>query len=108
MHAYFEEAHLAETERLLGNNDQRGFCKHLMNMVGLKGTKARSKQFIRDEDGTPLREKVRIRERWSEFCHKLRNTKSLKLDPTIIDLATATVKTVARRRTIRGREDGST
>ena len=54
--------------------------------VGLDGTKARGEQFMRDEDGTLLRDKVRIRERWSGFYHKLLNTKSLKLDPTIIDL----------------------
>ena len=61
MHAYFEE-YLAETERLLANDDQRGFPKH-QSTVGLGRTKARSEQFIRDEDGTLLRDKVRIRER---------------------------------------------
>ena len=34
LHAYLEE-YLAETERLLGNNDQRGFHKHLKSTVGL-------------------------------------------------------------------------
>ena len=75
----------------LANNHQRIFYKHLKSMVGLEGTKARSEQFLRDEDGTLLREEVRIRERWSGFYHKILNTKSLKLDPTVIDLfATAT------------------
>ena len=47
MHTYFD-AYLAETERLLANNAQRGLYK---NIVELEGTKARNEQFIRDEDG---------------------------------------------------------
>ena len=46
----------------------------------------RSEQSIRDEDGSLLRDKVRIREQWAGCCHKPLNTKSLKLDPTIMDL----------------------
>ena len=63
LHAYFEE-YLAETKRLLADNDQRGFYKHLKGTVGFGGRKARSEQFIMDEDGTLLRDKVRIRKRW--------------------------------------------
>ena len=33
LHAYFEE-YLAETERLLADNDQRGFYKHLKGTWG--------------------------------------------------------------------------
>ena len=62
LQAYFE-AYLAKTERLLANNDQRVFCKHLESTVGLKGAKARSEPFIRDEDVTLLRDKMRVRER---------------------------------------------
>ena len=36
--------------------------------------------------GTLLQDKVRIRKRWAGFQHKLLNTKSLNLDPTIVDL----------------------
>ena len=63
LHAYFEK-YLAETERLLADNDQRGFYKHLKGTVELGGRKAQSEQFITDEDGTLLRDKVRIRKRW--------------------------------------------
>ena len=56
--------YLAETERLLADNDQRGFYKHLHGTVGMGGRKARSEQFIMDEDGTLLRDKVRIRKGW--------------------------------------------
>ncbi|CAN0537537.1 unnamed protein product, partial [Laminaria digitata] len=62
---------LAETERFLANNDQRGFYKHLKSTVGLAGTNAKSEKFFRDEDGTLLRDKARICERWSGHFYKL-------------------------------------
>ena len=82
MPAYFE-AYLAETERLLADNDQRDFYKHLKGTAGLDGRKARREQFIRGEDGTLLRVKVRILERWERCFGTLLITKSSKLDPTI-------------------------
>ena len=66
LHAYFEE-YLAETKRLLADNDQRDFYKHLKGTVRLDGRKARSEQFIMDEDGTLLKDKVRILERWTGY-----------------------------------------
>ena len=36
-----------------------------------------------DEDGTILRDKVRIRERWGGYFQTVLNKKSPKLDPTI-------------------------
>ena len=85
--AYSEE-YLTETERFLANKLPReDFTSTFKRTVGLKGAKARSEQVIRDEHGALLRDKVRIRERWSGFYHKLSNTKSLKLDPTIIGLS---------------------
>ena len=81
LHAYFE-TNLAETRRLRADNDQRGFYKHLKGTMGLGGHKARSEQFIMDEDCTLLRDKVRIRERWGGFFQTLLNKKSPKLDPT--------------------------
>ena len=63
LHAYFEE-YLAETDRLLADNDQRSFYKHLKGTVGLGDRYARSEQFIVDEDSTLLRDKVLIRKRW--------------------------------------------
>ena len=70
----------------VSNNDQRGFWKHLKCTVGFGRKNARSEQVIRDEYGTLLRDAVRIRERWVRLFHNLLNTKSLKLDPTIIEL----------------------
>ena len=46
----------------------KGFETCLESTVGLEGTKARSEQFMVNEDGMLLREKVRIRERWAGFC----------------------------------------
>ena len=85
LHAYFEE-YLAETERLLADNDQRGFYKHLKGTVGLDSRKARSEQFIMDEDGTLLKDKVLVLERWAGYFGTLLNTKTPKLDPTISGL----------------------
>ena len=48
----------------------------------LEGPTARSEQFM-DEDGTILRDKVRIRERWGGYFQTVLNKKSPKLDPTI-------------------------
>ena len=85
LHAYFE-AYIAESERLLAEIDPGGFYKHLKRTLGVEVTKSRSEQYIRDEDGTFLRDKVRPCERWLGFCDKPLITKLVKLDPTIIDL----------------------
>ena len=82
LHAYVE-AYVTEPERLLANNDQRGFYKDLESTVGLEGDKARSEQFISDEYGTLLRDEVRVRRGWGWFNHRLLNTKSLIIDSTI-------------------------
>ena len=80
--AYLEE-YLVEMEIILADNDQRGFCKHLKSTVGLDGRKARSEQFIRDEDGTLPRDNVRIFKRWARFFGTLLTTTYSKLDLTI-------------------------
>ena len=76
----------AETDGRLADNDQRGFYKHMKGTVRLDGRKARSEQFIMDEDDTLLKDKVRILERWAGYFVTLLNTKSRKLDPTISGL----------------------
>ena len=85
MHSYFED-NIAEMEKLLTENNQRGFSEHLKGAVGTGGEKAVSEQYVRDEDGALLRDKVRIRKRWAGFSYRLLDTKSLALDPTIIEL----------------------
>ena len=59
LHAYLEE-YLADTERLLAENGQRGFYKYLKCTIRLGGRKAGSEQSIMDEDDTLLSDKVRI------------------------------------------------
>ena len=81
-HAHVQE-YLAEAERLLAENDQRGFYKHVKGTVGLAGRNVRSEQFIMDQDGTLLRGKVRIRERWGGFLQTVLNKNSPKLDPVV-------------------------
>ena len=54
---------LQKAERLLVDNDDRGFYKHLKGTVRLDDRNARSEQFIRDEEGTLLRDNMRILER---------------------------------------------
>ena len=44
VHSCFEE-HVAETEKLPAENDQRGFCKHLKGTVEIGEKKAMSGQF---------------------------------------------------------------
>ena len=82
VYAYFEE-YLAETERLLANNDQQGVYKHQKSTIGLEGKKARNEQVIRDENGTLLRRI--IRERLVRSFDKLLR-KSMKLGPSIIEI----------------------
>ena len=54
--------------------------------VGLGGRKARSEQFIMEEDVTPLRDKVSIRKRLGGGFQTLLNKKPPKLDLTITAL----------------------
>ena len=77
-HAHVEE-YLAEAERHLAENDQRSFHKHVRGTVGLAGRKVRSEQFIMNQDGTLLRGKVRIRERWGGFLQAVVNKNLLNL-----------------------------
>ena len=72
VHRYRTE-YVAQTERLLADNDQLGFFKLFKCTAGLKGQKARSEQFIVPEDSMVLREKVHVPERWVEFFHTLLN-----------------------------------
>lgn len=61
-----------------------------------------------DEDGTPLRDKVRIRQRWAGVFCQLRSQKQLTLDPTIIELPLkrAFARSLGNEAAIYGRDDG--
>ena len=59
-------------------DDQAGFCKHLMPM-NLEEKRERSSAYAKDEDGILLRDVELIRERWVRWLYTLVNTKSPKL-----------------------------
>ena len=63
--------------------DQFGFYKHLKGM-DVEGKRTFDSQYIKDEEGRLLRDNALIRERWVRWFHKLLNTKSPTLDPSIV------------------------
>ena len=64
--------------------NQFGFYKHLKGM-DVEGKMSFNSHYIRDEEGGFLRDIGLIRGRWVWWFHKLLNTKSSSLDPTIGD-----------------------
>ena len=62
--------------------DQRGFFQNIKS-VQLGETKKVESECVRDEEGTLLRDKGRIRERWVRFFRSLLNSKSDMLDADI-------------------------
>lgn len=60
LHTHFGQ-HLAETDRFLSDHDQQAFYVRLESTVEAGVRNAASEQLIMDEDGTLLRDKVRIR-----------------------------------------------
>ena len=80
---FFEE-YVRQLEGRIQEGDQFGFYKHLKGM-DVEGKRTFNSQYIRDEEGRLLRDIGHIRERWVRWFHKLLNTKSPTLDPTIVD-----------------------
>ena len=73
--------------RLVGRireGDPFGFYKHLKGM-DVEGKRTLNSQYIKDEEGRLLRDNALIRELWVRWFHKLLNTKSPTLDPSIVD-----------------------
>ena len=80
---FFEE-YVSQLQGRIREGDQFGFYKHLKGM-DVEGKRTLNSQYIRDEEGRLLRDIRLIRERWVRRFHKLLNTKSPTLDPTITD-----------------------
>ena len=78
----FFERHVVELEKQLRVGDQHGFFQNIKS-VQLEKTKKVESQCVCDEEGSLLRDKVRIRERWVRFFRSLLNAKSDMLDPDI-------------------------
>ena len=53
--------------------------------MGVDGKRTFNSKYIKDEEGRLLRNNGIIRERWVRWFHKLLNTKSPTLDPSIVD-----------------------
>ena len=51
----------------------------------MEGKRTFNSQCIKDEEGRLLRDNAPIRERWVRWFHKLPNTKSRTLDPSIVN-----------------------
>ena len=80
---FFEE-YVSQLEGRIRESDQFGFYNHLKGM-DVERRRTFNSQYIRDEEGRLLRNIGLIRERWVRWFHKLQNTKSPTLDPTITD-----------------------
>ena len=80
---FFEE-YVSQLEGRIREGDRFGFYKHLKGM-DVEGKRTFNSQYIRDEEGRLLRDIGLISERWVRWFHKLLNTKSPTLDPTITD-----------------------
>ena len=52
--------------------------------MDVEGKRTFNSQYIKDEEGRLLRDNALIRERWVRWFHKLLNTKSPTLDPSIV------------------------
>ena len=78
----FFERHVVELEKQLRMGGQHRFFQYIKS-VQLEETKKVESQCVRDEEGTLLRDKWRIRERWMRFFRSLLNSKSDMLDADI-------------------------
>ena len=78
----FFERHVVELEKQLRTGDQHGFFQNIKS-VQPEETKKVQSQCVRHEEGTLLRDKGRIRERWVRFFRSLLNSKSDMLDADI-------------------------
>ena len=79
----FFERHVVELEKELRMGDQHGFFQNIKS-VQLEETKKVESQCVRDEEGTLLRDKGRIRERWVRFFRSLLNSKPDMLGADIL------------------------
>ena len=80
----FFEDHVSQLEGRIREGDQFGFYKHLKGM-DVEEKRTFNSQYIEEEESRLLRDKALIRERWVRWFHKLLNTKSPILDPSIVD-----------------------
>ena len=80
----FFEDYVSQLEGRIREGDQFGFYKHLEGM-DVEQKRTFNSRYIKDEESRLLRDNALIRERWVRWFHKLLNTKSPTLDPSIVD-----------------------
>ena len=73
---------VSQREVRIKDSDQFGFNKHLKQMDFEKKSCCHN---IKDAEGSLLREKGLIRDRWVQWVSTLHNTKSPALDPNIVE-----------------------
>ena len=78
------EDYASQLEGRIREGDQFVFYKHL-NGMDVEGKRTFKSQYIKDEEGRLLRDNALIREQWVRWFHKLLNTKSPTLDPSMVD-----------------------
>ena len=79
----FFEVYASQLEGRIRDGDQFGFYIHLKGM-DVEGERTFNSQYIKDEDSRLLRDNALIWKRWVRWFHKLLNTKSPTLDPSIV------------------------
>ena len=80
---FFQE-YVTQYEGRIREGYQCGFYKHL-KWMDVEGKRAYNSQYFEDEEGRLLWGNALIRERWVRWFHKLLNTNSPTLDPSIVD-----------------------
>ena len=80
----FFEDYVSQLEGRIREGDLFAFYFYLKE-IGVEGKRTLNSKDIKDEEGRLLRDNALIRERWARWYHKLLNTKSPTLDPSIVD-----------------------
>ena len=80
----FFEKFVSQLEVRIKDSDQASFYKHLKGM-DFEGKKPCSSHYIKDAEGSLLRDMGLIRNRWVQWFSTLLNTKSPALDPNIVE-----------------------
>ena len=82
------DVYARELEEHTRAGDMRGWYKHLKGGWRLSGRPLDGEQYIRDEDGTLLRDNDLINERWVRYLSTLPNTVLATIDRTGIEKTT--------------------
>ena len=80
----FFEGVFSQREVRIKDGDQSGSYRHL-KWMDFEGKKLRCSQFINDTESSFLRDTGLIRDRWVQWSGSLFNTRSITLDPNIIE-----------------------